>query len=222
MWRASGTAGLSGPRNSTSSGRSNSSSSAVSTPVISEVDQHAGAGDLVEPVPFPRADELRGHRADRAADRHRRHLDIGEQLHRRAVGGGHQQPLAVDQPDHDDARPRSSPASARPSAGPWRRCSRSSSRRGPQVARARARAAAAAGPWHRRRPAWPTNETHAGDDRRPAPSRRCPSRGNGPTPAISSGLSTMSITTVSDHEDQRRARIAGAAQAHRSASPRPS
>ena len=48
-----------------------------------QVVDDAGAGDRADPVPLAGADILRGHRAHRGAERHRRHLDIGPQLHAR-------------------------------------------------------------------------------------------------------------------------------------------
>ena len=82
---------------------------------VSSDDQHAGdqhgvddarAGDRADPVPLAGADILRGHRADRRAERHRRHLDIGPQLHRDAEGGGGVDAFAVDQADQRQRRQR--------------------------------------------------------------------------------------------------------------------
>ena len=79
--------------------RSASVSSTISAPVISSDWTMPTRVIWPDPVPLPGADILRGHRADRRAERHRRHLDIGPQLHRDAEGRGGVDAFAVDQPD---------------------------------------------------------------------------------------------------------------------------
>ena len=101
---AIGIAGLSPPRNSASAGRSAKRAGATSSAGDEEIVDDAGAGDRADPVPFAGADILRGHRADRGAERHRRHLEIGPQLHDDAEGGGGVDALAVDQPDRRQRR----------------------------------------------------------------------------------------------------------------------
>src|SRR3546814_2273879 len=66
-------------------------------PGHAEVDRHAAVRDRPDAIPAVGADILRHHRADRGADRERGHLDIVPQLQRRAIGGGGDETLAVDQ-----------------------------------------------------------------------------------------------------------------------------
>ena len=87
MCRAIGSAGLSPPRNSASAGRSASGEQDDQRRGDRRAKTMPARVIALDPVPAAGADILRGHRADRRADRHRRHLDIGPQLHRHAEGG---------------------------------------------------------------------------------------------------------------------------------------
>ena len=106
MCRAIGSAGLSPPMNSAITERSASVSSTTSAPVISKSRSMPERVIALDPVPHAGADVLRGHGADRGAERHRRHLDIGPQLHRDAERRRGVDAVAVDDADQRERRQR--------------------------------------------------------------------------------------------------------------------
>ncbi len=103
---AIGSASLWPPRNSASAGRSATASTTTRTPVMIRFWTIPTRAIRLDPVPAVGADILRGHRARRGGQRHRRHLQVGPQLHRDAERRRGVDPFAVDEADRRQRRGR--------------------------------------------------------------------------------------------------------------------